>query len=132
MNPNRNPNNPNALCPSTFQPISPLFVSFLGFFRGEAPPLFPTRYPPGARAGKDPPAPERFSRYNPHNGPLILRNPLRLGPMPLLGFQADPPFPLSESPNIVGIILTVHSRGGIIRTPARGREPPASRIPEVT
>jgi len=132
MNPNRNPNSSNHLRPGMFQPIPALSVSFSGLFRGEASPLFSTRPPPGARAGKDPPVPERFSRYNPHNGPLILCNPLRLGPMPLLGFQADPPFPLSESPNIVGIILTVHSRGGTIRAPARGREPPASRIPEVT
>ena len=132
MNPNRNPNSSNHMRPGMFQPIPALSVSFSGLFRGEASPLFLTRPPLVARAGKCPPVPERFYRHNPNTGPENRGNALRLSLMPLLGFQADPPFPLSESPNIVGIILTVHFRGGTIRAPARGREPPASRIPEVT
>jgi len=112
MNPNRNPHSPNALRPGRFQPIPAPSVSFLGFFRGEGPPLFPTRPLPGARAGKDPSAPERNFRHNPHSAPENPRNPLRPCPMPLLGFWPDPPFPISENPNIVGIILTACARGG--------------------
>ena len=112
MNPNGNPNSSNALRPWMFQPIPAASVSFLGFSRGEAPPLFPMCPPPGARAGKDPPAPERLFRHNPNSAPENLRNPLRPCLILLLGFWPDPPFPISENPNIVGIILTVHARGG--------------------
>ena len=76
MNSNQNPNHCNLLRLILLRLISPLLVSFLGFFQGEAQALFPPCFTGGGRGEVTLPASRRNSPNNPNHGPDYGRNAL--------------------------------------------------------
>lgn len=86
MNPNQNPNHRNMLRLLLLRLISPLLVSFLGFFPGEAQALFPLCFTGGERGEIYRPAYHRNSPNNPNHGPDFRPNALYFRPIGWLAF----------------------------------------------
>ena len=93
MNPNQNPNHCNLLRFILLRLISPLLVSFLGFFLGEAEASFPLYFAGGGRGEIFLPASRRNSPNNPNHGPDFRRNDLYFKPIGWLAFLDSFPLP---------------------------------------
>ena len=86
MNPNQNPNHHNMLRFMLLRLVSPLLVSFLGFFPREAEALFPLCFTGGGRGENNLPAYYENSPKNPNHSPDFRRNDLYFRPIGWLAF----------------------------------------------